>query len=95
MLISSTGDDFLGANHIVLLAFISLNDVDVLEAIDGRSVIENNLNCRDKTDDPSDCADPDVFHLLMRATIEKCKDIHFYQFGEPVRGSNDRSFYMV
>ncbi|PHT90409.1 N-(5'-phosphoribosyl)anthranilate isomerase 1, chloroplastic [Capsicum annuum] len=67
--------------------FINLNDVDVLETADGGSVTENNLDIG--------CADPDVFHLLMRAAIEKFKDIHFYPFGKLVRGLNDSSCHMA
>ncbi|CAL9101098.1 unnamed protein product [Musa acuminata var. zebrina] len=33
---------------------------------------------------PVDCADPELFHLLMRAAIEALPDIHFYRFGKPV-----------
>ncbi|KAJ8528358.1 hypothetical protein K7X08_022050 [Anisodus acutangulus] len=57
--------------------------------------IENNPDCQGKTDEPIDCTDPDVFHLLMRAAIEKFKDIHFYRFGKSVRGSNDSSCHMA
>ncbi|CAN4110116.1 unnamed protein product [Withania somnifera] len=78
-----TGEDFLGANQTAFSTFINLNDVD------------SNLDCRGKIDDPIDCTDPDVFHLLMRAAIEKFKDIHFYRFGKPVRGLNDSSCHMA
>ncbi|CAN4084540.1 unnamed protein product [Withania somnifera] len=89
-----TGEDFLGANQTAFSSFINLNDVDVPGGDNG-SVVENNLDCRGKIDDPIDCTDPDVFHLLMRAAIEKFKDIHFYRFGKPVRGLNDSSCHMA
>ncbi|CAL9087247.1 unnamed protein product [Musa textilis] len=40
---------------------------------------------------PVDCADRDLFHLLMRAAIESFPDIHFYRFGKPasVPGATD------
>ncbi|TKY56427.1 hypothetical protein E2542_SST20872 [Spatholobus suberectus] len=44
---------------------------------------------------PIDCRDPEVFHFMMRATIEKFQDIHFYRFGKPVRGSNDSTCDMA
>ncbi|KAJ4973883.1 hypothetical protein NE237_007057 [Protea cynaroides] len=39
-------------------------------------------------DKPIDCRDREIFNLLMKVTIEHFKDIHFYRFGKPVRGSN-------
>ncbi|CAA0837061.1 Unknown protein [Striga hermonthica] len=48
-----------------------------------------------KAEDPIDCRDPDLFHLLMRATIEKFKDVHFYRFGKPVEGDNGSSCHMA
>ncbi|XP_022850431.1 uncharacterized protein LOC111372360 [Olea europaea var. sylvestris] len=53
-----------------------------------------NRGCNGKVDS-IDCGDPDVFHLLMRAAIEKFRDIDFYQFGRPVRGINDTSCHMA
>ncbi|KAK4713963.1 hypothetical protein R3W88_019870 [Solanum pinnatisectum] len=90
-----TGEDFLGVNQTAFTTFINLNDVDVPENADSGGVTENNLDCSGKIDDPVDCTDPDMFHLLMRAAIEKFKDIHFYRFGKPVRGSNDSSCHMA
>jgi len=55
-----TGEDFLGVNQTAFMTFTNLKDVDVPE---------NNLDCSGKIDDPVDCTDPDVFHLLMRAAI--------------------------
>ncbi|XP_060189431.1 uncharacterized protein LOC132618388 [Lycium barbarum] len=89
-----TGEDFLVANHTAFLTFINLTDVDV-PTTNAVLVSDDNLDCRGKIDDPIDCTDPDVFHLLMRAAIEKFKDIHFYRFGKPVRGSNDSSCHMA
>ncbi|XP_060187277.1 uncharacterized protein LOC132616700 [Lycium barbarum] len=89
-----TGEDFLVANHIAFLTFINLTDVDVPTA-NVVLVSDDNLDCRGKIDDPIDCTDPDVFHLLMRAAIEKFKDIHFYRFAKPVRGSNYSSCHMA
>ncbi|XP_033512891.1 uncharacterized protein [Nicotiana tomentosiformis] len=92
--VMKTGEDFIGANQTAFSTFINLTDIDVsLPATD--SGIEGNLDCQGKTDEPIDCTDPDVFHLLMKAAIEKFKDIHFYRFGKSVRGSNDSSCHMA
>ncbi|KAK4343518.1 hypothetical protein RND71_036612 [Anisodus tanguticus] len=92
--VMKTGEDFIGANQTAFSTFINLTDVDVsLPATEFGT--ENNPDCQGKTDEPSDCTDPDVFHLLMRAAIEKFKDIHFYRFGKSVRGSNDSSCHMA
>ncbi|KAL2482204.1 hypothetical protein Fot_43648 [Forsythia ovata] len=45
--------------------------------------------------DPIDCGDPEVFQLLMRAAIEKLKDVNFYRFGRPVGGINANSCHMA
>ncbi|PIN20349.1 hypothetical protein CDL12_06940 [Handroanthus impetiginosus] len=82
-----TGEDFVTSNQTAFAAFINLTDV---ESAVGTS---ENHDCR--VDGPIDCRDPDVFHLLMRAAIEKFTDIHFYRFGKPVRGDNDSSCHMA
>lgn len=41
-----------------------------------------------RVDDPIECTDPNVFHLLMRAAMERFRDVRFYRFGKAVRGSN-------
>ncbi|CAN4094249.1 unnamed protein product [Withania somnifera] len=92
--VMKTGEDFIGANQTAFSTFINLTDVDVsLPANDVDT--ESNPDCHGKTDEPIDCTNPDVFHLLMRAAIEKFKDIHFYRFGKSVRGSNDSSCHMA
>ncbi|CAL5090347.1 unnamed protein product [Urochloa decumbens] len=35
---------------------------------------------------PLDCADPRLFHLMMRRAIEAFQDVHFARFGRPVPG---------
>ncbi|TMW88352.1 hypothetical protein EJD97_018665 [Solanum chilense] len=92
--VMKTGEDFIGANQKAFSTFINLTDVDVsLSATD--SGTESDPDCHGKTEEPIDCNDPDVFHLLMRVAIEKFKDIHFYRFGKSVRGSNDSSCHMA
>ncbi|MQL94092.1 hypothetical protein Taro_026735 [Colocasia esculenta] len=44
---------------------------------------------------PIDCPDPEIFHMMMRATIEQFKDVHFYRFGKPVRGDSESSCDMA
>lgn len=44
---------------------------------------------QDQTCDPTsplDCADPRLFHLMMRSTIEAFPAVHFARFGRPVPG---------
>ncbi|KAL7142357.1 hypothetical protein ABFS83_08G118400 [Erythranthe nasuta] len=87
-----TGEDFatVASNERgAFTAFINISDVDSV----GTGVEDSNRDC--VVTDPIDCRDPDIFHLLMRATIEKFKDIHFYRFGKPVRGLNDSSCHMA
>lgn len=92
--VMKTGEDFIGANQTAFSTFINLTDVDVsLSATDFNT--EGDPDCHGKTDEPIDCTDPDVFHLLMKEAIDKFKDIHFYRFGKSVRGSNDSSCHMA
>ncbi|XP_031128217.1 uncharacterized protein LOC116030190 [Ipomoea triloba] len=89
-----TGEDFIGANQTAFATFINLTDVDIALPVT-ETETGNELECQGKTDEPIDCKDPDVFHLLMKATIEKFKDVHFYKFGKPVPGSNETSCHMA
>ncbi|VFQ89422.1 unnamed protein product [Cuscuta campestris] len=87
-----TGEDFIASNQIAFSSFINLTDVEIAVPI---LETGNDLECQGKTDDPIDCRDPDVFHLLMKATIEKFPDAHFYKFGKPVLGSNESTCHMA
>lgn len=87
-----TGEDFIASNQTVFSSFINLTDVDIAVPI---LETGSDLECKGKTDDPIDCRDPDVFHLLMKATIEKFPDAHFYKFGKPVLGSNESTCHMA
>ncbi|KAL6553571.1 hypothetical protein OROGR_007413 [Orobanche gracilis] len=79
--IIKTGDDFTDLDSVV--------GTGTKEP----TVFSGNRDC--KVDDPIDCRDSDMFHLLMRAAIEKFKDVHFYRFGKPVRGDNGSSCHMA
>lgn len=92
-----TGEDFMAANQTAFATFINITDVEnvVPEADTESSKDSNDRECEGKTDEPIDCTDPEIFHLLMKAAIEKFKDIHFYRFGKPVRGNDDSSCHMA
>ncbi|CAA0808417.1 Unknown protein [Striga hermonthica] len=93
-----TGEDFVAANQTAFNTFINITDVD-----NAMSVVEDEQKEPDpeaearvcKIDDPINCRDPEVFHLLMRWTIEQFKDIHFYRFGKPVPGNEVNSCHMA
>ncbi|KAL6561329.1 hypothetical protein OROMI_016930 [Orobanche minor] len=76
-----TGDDFTDLDSVV--------ETGPKEPM----VVSRNRDC--KVDDPIDCRDSDMFHLLMRAAIEKFKDTHFYRFGKPIQGDNGSSCHMA
>ncbi|KAI3457690.1 hypothetical protein Pfo_014353 [Paulownia fortunei] len=91
-----TGEDFVASNQTAFATFINITDVDsavVATEPEELNVVSETRDCR--IDDPINCRDPDVFHLLMRSAIEKFKDIHFYRFGKPVPGNNDSSCHMA
>ncbi|XP_059449590.1 uncharacterized protein LOC132180701 [Corylus avellana] len=94
-----TGEDFMAANQTAFDAFINLTDVErITQTVDPGvgTTIENEVtSCENNMDSPVDCRDSEVFHMMMRATIEQFKDIHFYRFGKPVRGSNDTTCDMA
>lgn len=94
-----TGEDFLAANQTAFDTFINITDVveGITQTVDpGVGTIEKEVtSCENSMDSPVDCRDPEVFHMMMRATIEQFKDIHFYRFGKPVRGSNDSTCDMA
>lgn len=83
-----TGEDFMDPNQTVFQAFLNLTDVESKEE-------SRENDCEAKINEPIDCRDPEVFHSMMQAAIEFFKDIHFYRFGKPVRGSNDSSCDMA
>ncbi|XP_010496358.1 PREDICTED: uncharacterized protein LOC104773444 [Camelina sativa] len=72
-----TGEDFMAANQTAFAGFINIADVETSE----NDSDANQLDCDISI--PIDCKDPEVFHLMMKATIDKFKDIHFYKFGKP------------
>lgn len=71
-----------------------INMADVDNSVSAESGEAEATQCEGK-EGPIDCRDPEVFHLMMRATIEKFKDIHFYRFGKSVPGSNDSTCDMA
>lgn len=82
-----TGEDFMRPNETAIAAFINITDV--------QNPTPDSIECEGGVDQPIDCSDPDVFHLMMRAAIEVFRDIHFYRFGKPVRGSNESTCDMA
>uniref|UniRef100_A0A5B7BPR0 O-fucosyltransferase family protein n=1 Tax=Davidia involucrata TaxID=16924 RepID=A0A5B7BPR0_DAVIN len=84
-----TGEDFMASNQTAFATFINITDVDT------GTPNTTNFQCEGEIDKPIDCTDPEVFHLIMKVAIEQFKDIHFYRFGKPVRGSNDSSCHMA
>ncbi|KAL2246019.1 uncharacterized protein LOC105178721 [Sesamum indicum] len=91
-----TGEDFVASNQTAFDTFINISDVDSAVVSTEPEEVEVASEARDcRIDDPINCRDPDVFHLLMRSAIEKFKEHHFYRFGKPVRGNNDSSCHMA
>lgn len=100
-----TGEDFIAANEKEISTYINITDVpsktsDAVEVkvaieIDGTENLDASSGCQGEADKPIDCRDPEVFNTMMRAAIEKFKDLHFYRFGKPVRGSDDNSCDMA
>ncbi|CAM8952967.1 unnamed protein product [Rhodiola kirilowii] len=84
-----TGEDFMAANQTALGSFINSTDVDATAVTDTGSECDGDVN------KPIDCKDPEVFHMMMSFAIDNFKDIHFYRFGKPVRGSNDSTCDMA
>jgi hypothetical protein len=86
-----TGEDFMAANQTAFNTFINITDV-----ADSAELAANvGSDCQNETGKPIECKDPEVFHTMMRAAIEKFKDIHFYRFGKPVRGDEDNTCDMA
>lgn len=98
-----TGEDFMAANQTVFDNFINITDVANLteattNSAEGDTHIDkaldgNTFGC--DVNSPIDCRDPEVFYLMMTATIERFKDIHFYRFGKPARGVSDNTCDMA
>lgn len=88
-----TGEDFMPANQTVFDNFINVTDVENPATDSAETVVAN--ECEGSVGQPIDCRDPEVFHLMMKATIEQFKDIHFYRFGKPVPGSNESTCDMA
>lgn len=92
-----TGEDFMAANQTAFATFINATDVANLneqETLASNAEV-NPSDCDGNVNSPIDCREPEVFHLMMTATIDEFKDIHFYRFGKPVRGSNDSTCDMA
>ncbi|KAL9253796.1 hypothetical protein AKJ16_DCAP03737 [Drosera capensis] len=87
---TSTSDAMFKSDNTVK----TLEDQVILDS-DGTEDSDVSSGCEGEVDKPIDCRDPEVFHMMMTAAIEKFKDIHFYRFGKPVRGSDDRSCDMA
>ncbi|URD76897.1 hypothetical protein MUK42_08735 [Musa troglodytarum] len=83
-----TGEDFLNSS----ISSVSPDDAAVIHLADlpnsnsSSSAASGGADCDAAA--PINCADPDVFHLMMCATIESFRDVHFYRFGKPVRGGD-------
>lgn len=91
-----TGEDFVLSNQTAFATFINITDVDSAVVASESEEAEVGPETRDcRVDEPINCRDPDVFHLLMRSAIDKFQDIHFYRFGKPVQGDNDTSCHMA
>lgn len=88
-----TGDDLIASDQAAFTAFINISDVESAVMGAGFEEFSESRDCR--ADDPINCRDLEVFHLLMRAAIEEFKDIHFYKFGKPVGGDNGSSCHMA
>lgn len=86
-----TGEDFMAVNQTVFESFINITDVEVPKGAGDEAL----AGCENSVGQPIDCRDPEVFHLMMKATIELFKDIHFYRFGKPVPGNNDSTCDMA
>lgn len=88
-----TGEDFMTSNQTVFATFINITDVEnaVPDSAVETTSKEDNLGCEGKTE----CTEPEVFHLLMKYTIDHFKDMHFYKFGKPVKGNDDNSCHMA
>ncbi|XP_068643173.1 uncharacterized protein [Aristolochia californica] len=79
-----TGEDFMTSNQSAFGTFINVTDV-ALSDLSVPTALASDCEVNSRID----CADPEVFHLMMRSAIEKFKDIHFYRFGKSVPGSDD------
>ncbi|KAL6554447.1 hypothetical protein OROMI_020120 [Orobanche minor] len=91
-----TGEDFVASNQTAFATFINITDVDNAIVANENEEPDTVSEARDcKINDPINCRDSDVFHLLMRSAIEKFQDIHFYRFGKPVQGNNDHACHMA
>ncbi|KAK9074114.1 hypothetical protein SSX86_006711 [Deinandra increscens subsp. villosa] len=93
-----TGEDFITANETAFGSSITVSDFtsnDTVIEPDELVEVKEARDCSGEIGKPIDCTDPEVFHLMMSAAIERFKDIHFYRFGKPVRGINDSSCHMA
>ncbi|KAL8127832.1 uncharacterized protein LOC141717317 [Apium graveolens] len=91
-----TGEDFMASHQPAFANFINVSDVDLGDIrVDSNGNDLGEFDCNEAMEKPIDCRDPEVFHLLMTAAIERFKDIHFYRFGKAVRGWNDSSCHMA
>lgn len=87
-----TGEDFMASNQTAFATFINITDV---ASSNEASETLSSSECENEIGKPIECRDPEVFHMMMRAAIERFDDIHFYRFGKPVPGSDDNTCDMA
>ncbi|XP_008787453.2 uncharacterized protein LOC103705500 [Phoenix dactylifera] len=76
-----TGEDFLNAS--------AASDDDPSPAIRLSDVSPTAAGDCDDKGGPIDCKDPEVYHVMMQASIETYRNNHFYRFGKPAPGAGD------
>lgn len=83
-----TGEDFLNSSATSSSTSSSYDDAVIIHLADlpDSNASSSDADCDDSG--PINCANPEVFHLMMRATIESFRDVHFYRFGKPVHGGD-------
>ncbi|KMZ64111.1 hypothetical protein ZOSMA_381G00180 [Zostera marina] len=78
-----TGEDFITNVNRSIATLSFINITDIAEEQHYPTPIECDV------DKPMTCNTPEIFHLLMRATIEAFNDTHFYRFGKPITSGVD------
>ncbi|KAG6387043.1 hypothetical protein SASPL_152225 [Salvia splendens] len=87
------GFPFIQANSTDRTALIDTRDVESVVEEAGFTEFSDSGSC--SVDEPINCRDLEVFHLLMTTAIDKFKDVHFNRFGKPVEGENGSSCHMA
>ncbi|KAJ3672210.1 hypothetical protein LUZ60_006931 [Juncus effusus] len=82
-----TGEDFINSSVVPE----QLSDPATTDSVAASDVeeISQPSDQDDTTKDcdvnsPINCADPELFHVMMKSTIDYFPDVHFYRFGKPV-----------